>query len=346
MSISYQALALFSGGLDSILAAKLVARQGLSVLCLHFTTPFYGHPRKVDHWRAIHGLDIRAVDLGREFVDMMHAPANGFGKNLNPCVDCKILLLTKAREMMAEYGASFLVTGEVVGQRPMSQRRDTLARISREAGVRDILLRPLCAKKLDPTPMELSGLVDRERLGALFGRGRLGQMDLAAEFGITEIPTPAGGCLLTETESAKRYLPLIALNLSVDPDDYQMVNIGRQYWSGGNLLAVGRTESDNRRLAEAARPGDLLFRLVGMPGPTGLGRVFPGVDWSPEAMAEAAAIVAWHAPKARQVDAPIEVAVRRDGQSSSLRVVPAPAVSFAPTSSEAVARWKKERQGA
>ena len=341
MPISYQALALFSGGLDSILAAKLVARQGLSVLCLHFTSPFFGHPRKVDHWREIHGLDIRAVDLGREFVDMMHGPANGFGKNLNPCVDCKILLLSKAREMMAEYGASFLVSGEVVGQRPMSQRRDTLARISREAGVRDILLRPLSALKLDPTPMEISGLVDRSRLAGLFGRGRLGQMDMAADFGVTEIPTPAGGCRLTESESAKRYLPLIERHLSVDPEDYQLANIGRQYWSGPLLLAVGRTEADNRRLAEAARPGDLLFRLANQPGPTGLGRVFPGADWSPEAVAEAAA---WHAPKARKEDGPVAVNLRRNGELSVLRVVPAPAVDFAPPTTAAVVRWKKERR--
>ena len=170
---NYDGIALFSGGLDSILAARLLMEQGRSIKCLHFFSPFFGHPGRVEHWQEVYGLDITAVDASAAFVDMLRrGPAYGFGSAMNPCVDCKILMMRMARECMEEYGAKFLVSGEVLGQRPMSQRRDTLNVIRRDAEVRDILLRPLCAKLLDPTAAEESGLVDRSRLLGLNGRGR------------------------------------------------------------------------------------------------------------------------------------------------------------------------------
>jgi len=139
---TYDALAMFSGGLDSILAARTVAAQGFSTLCLHFVSPFFGKPDRVGFWRREYGIDVTVIDVGQEFVDLMAAfPPHGFGKVLNPCVDCKILMLTRAKAMMAGCGARFLVTGEVKGQRPMSQRRDALDVISRDAGVRDLLER-------------------------------------------------------------------------------------------------------------------------------------------------------------------------------------------------------------
>ena len=151
---TYDAIVLFSGGLDSILAAKVLEAQGLKVKALHFFTPFFGKPQARKYWEKLYNLDLTAIDVGDDFVEMIKAgPAAGFGKVLNPCVDCKILLLRRAKELLTRYGATFLATGEVMGQRPMSQRRDTLNRISREADVRDCLLRPLSAKLLPPTPM-------------------------------------------------------------------------------------------------------------------------------------------------------------------------------------------------
>ena len=153
------AFALFSGGLDSILAARLIMEQGLVVRCLHFVTPFFGKPQLIPHWEKVYGLEVEAVDVGEAFVRLLRErPAHGFGKVMNPCVDCKILMMRKARELMKKWGASFLISGEVLGQRPMSQRRDTLNVIRRDAEVKESLLRPLSAQLLDPTAPEISGL--------------------------------------------------------------------------------------------------------------------------------------------------------------------------------------------
>ena len=296
---SYHALALFSGGLDSILAAKTVLAQGLDVLCLHFVSPFFGKPEKIDHWRAVYDLDILPVDVSGPYVAMLSAgPAHGLGKCLNPCVDCKILMLRRTRELLADHGASFIVSGEVLGQRPMSQRLDALNIISRDSATKGILLRPLCAKHLPPTAAETSGLVDRERLFGFNGRGRKDQMTLAAHFALAEIPTPAGGCLLTEQASARRFFPLFTRMAAPTPADFHLSNIGRQYWSGGLWLAIGRNQSDNSRLETLAGPDDLVFKVRYLPGPLGVARRHPGAPWDAAAVADAAAFVASFNPKA------------------------------------------------
>lgn len=320
---SYHALALFSGGLDSILAAKTVAAQGLSVLGLHFVSPFFGKPRQIDHWREVYGLDILPVDVSEEYVAMLAAgPAHGLGKCLNPCVDCKILMLRRAKELLPEFGASFLVSGEVVGQRPMSQRLDALNIISRDAGVRDILLRPLCALKMPPTAPETTGLVDRERLHHFGGRGRKDQLALAAAFGITEIPTPAGGCLLTEQESVRRFFPLFVRIPAPTAEDCVVAGIGRQYWAGPLWLAIGRNQSDNKRLAALARDEDIVFTARDFPGPVALARRHAAADWNAASLADAAAFVASFHPKA--VAAGGEVVMLAHGvDAAPLPVIPA-----------------------
>lgn len=244
------AVALFSGGLDSILAARLLMEQGLNVRCLHFVTPFFGKPELIPHWEAIYGLTIEAVDVGADFVRLLRRfPEHGYGKVMNPCVDCKILMMRKAREIMTALGASLIASGEVLGQRPMSQRRDTLNIISREAGVSGLLLRPLCARHLPPTDAERSGLADRARLGAIFGRGRREQLELAARMGLAEIPTPAGGCRLAEKENARRYWPVLTRLDDPAPADFALANVGRQFWREDAWLSMGRNEADNAALA-------------------------------------------------------------------------------------------------
>jgi len=320
---SYHALALFSGGLDSILAAKTVQAQGLDVLGLHFTSPFFGKPARIEHWRAVYGLDIVAVDVAEDYLDLLTAgPAHGLGKCLNPCIDCKILMLRRAKELLPEYDASFLVTGEVIGQRPMSQRRDALDIISRDSGTRDILLRPLCAKKMLPVAAERDGLVARERLHNFSGRSRKDQLALAQAFGVTEIPPPAGGCLLTEQPSARRFFPLFLHLAAPRPRDCDLANIGRQYWAGARWLAIGRNESDNKQLEECVREGDLVFKVRDYPGPLGLARRHPGAVWDAAAVADAAAFLASFNPKA--VAGGGEVMVGVGGfETASFRVTPA-----------------------
>jgi len=319
MSETYHCLSLFSAGLDSILAARALTAQGLRVKCLHFVSPFFGNPRRIPHWERVWGLDIAAVDVSEEFVAMLRGPAHGFGKLLNPCMDCKILMLSRARELMPQYGATFLATGEVVGQRPMSQRRDAMNAIARDAGVKGLLLRPLCAQKLDPTPMEESGLVDRERLHNFGGRGRRQQMDLAREFGLDELPTPAGGCLLAEPESARRFWPLLRHVAAPAPAHFRLADEGRQYWAEADgaqfWLAIGRNQAGNERLERLAQSGDLLFKTRDFPGPLALARPLAG-PWPDAVRADAAAFFASYSPKAVRSGGPVAVTVTTVGDAT------------------------------
>jgi Predicted tRNA(5-methylaminomethyl-2-thiouridylate) methyltransferase, contains the PP-loop ATPase domain len=302
----YDALALFSGGLDSLLAARLIQDMGLSVLCLHFTTPFFGKPQSIGYWEKTYGLAITPVDIGDEFVAMLaQRPEHGFGKVLNPCIDCKILMMRKALALMEHFGAKALISGEVLGQRPMSQRRDTLNVIRRDAGVRNVLVRPLSALLLEPSEAETSGLIDRERLFAISGRSRKDQLALAATMGITDIPAPAGGCRLTEKENARSYWPVLRHARNPKGADFELANTGRQYWSlpdseerVPHWLCVGRNQADNAKLVELARPGDVLFKTAYFPGPVSLARPLDGEEWSLEAIRAAAAFTASFSPKA------------------------------------------------
>lgn len=345
---NYAAVALLSGGLDSILAARLIQNQGLNVLCLHFMTPFFGKPEKISHWRNIYKLDIRAIDVGEEYIAILRqGPVHGYGSALNPCVDCKIFMMRQARLIMDEVGASFIISGEVLGQRPMSQRRDTLNIISRDGDVRDILLRPLCAQHMTPTRAETSGLVKRELLPGFSGRGRKDQLDLAAQMGIAEIPTPGGGCVLTEKENVRRYWPLLKNIPAPDAADFKLANVGRQFWAEDYWLSIGRNQSDNATFEKLLKPGDILLKTAAFPGPLALCRkiekiVAPdfGKESGPEAdkglgkwdtahLLEAAALVASYSPKACQASEQgwaIKVQVRQNlgqiRQQHDLQVVP------------------------
>ncbi|MEG2173195.1 MAG: tRNA(5-methylaminomethyl-2-thiouridylate) methyltransferase [Desulfovibrionaceae bacterium] len=308
----YDAVALFSGGLDSILAAKTIVAQGLRVKCLHFITPFFGKPAKLKHWSRIYGLDISGVDVSDAFVAMLRArPAHGFGKVMNPCVDCKILMMAEARARMARYGASFIISGEVLGQRPMSQRRDTLNVIGREGDVRDILLRPLSAKMLDPTAPERSGLVDRARLHGIYGRGRKEQLALAEYFALQEIPTPAGGCRLAEMENARRYWPVLQQASVPSGAEFRLANTGRQYWSGPHWLSIGRNNADNEYLEKCAFPEDMRLRVRDFPSPLAVARQFN--PWDKSTLIDAAAFVASFSPKAVAADQEVTVLVSTGG---------------------------------
>ena len=342
---SYHALALFSGGLDSILAAKTIAAQGLDVLGLHFVSPFFGKPHKIEHWKAVYGLDIIAVDVSESYVRMLSAgPTHGLGRFLNPCVDCKILMLRRAKELLAEYGASFLISGEVVGQRPMSQRIDALNIIIRDSETKGILLRPLCAKRLPETEPEASGLVDREKLFGMNGRGRKDQMALAEAYGLTEIPTPAGGCLLTEQASARRFFPLFERSATPRPSDFDLANIGRQYWAGDRWMAVGRNKADNESLERIAGPDDLVFKVRDLPGPLGVARRLPGAVWDEAAVADTAAFLASFNPKAKAITGTVRVDVA-GWPGGSVIVTPArqTAIAWAEPTWEEVVEKKRER---
>jgi hypothetical protein len=327
MNTRYDALSLFSGGLDSILSTRLMQSLGHTVLGLHFVSPFFGKPERVDFWEKEYGIPVTVIDIGQEFVDLMTAfPPHGFGKVLNPCVDCKILMLRRAKELLPKYEAKYIISGEVLGQRPMSQRADTLNIIRNDAEVRDVLLRPLSAGLLPATPMEESGLIDRAKLPSLVGRGRKGQYALAAALGVTTIPTQAGGCRLGERDSARRYWPILRAFPRPLAGYFDLANVGRQLWrqdgNAGHWLAMGRDHADNESLLRLIRPEQYVFVLERFPGPHAVGCPVPGQDWPTEILAESAACLASFSPKARRHDGVVDVSVTRHGRKSILSVRP------------------------
>jgi tRNA U34 2-thiouridine synthase MnmA/TrmU len=269
-----KAISLFSGGLDSILATELVRRQGIEVIAYNLKTPF-GTAKKDGKSEAQQGAEQLQVPLvvqsfDKEYIKMLQHPKHGYGKNINPCVDCKIFIIKQAKKYAKEVGADFLFTGEVLGERPMSQHGPALKTIEKEAGLEGQLLRPLSAKLLAETEAEKKGLINRENLLSISGRGRKPQMDLAKEYGITVYPSPAGGCLLTCEEYAKKLGDLFEHKKRVSVADVEMLRFGRHFRVGGNKFIVGRNFAENTYLSAHRGKGDYYFELADIVGPTTL----------------------------------------------------------------------------
>jgi tRNA-specific 2-thiouridylase len=260
-------LGLFSGGLDSMLAAAVLRAQNLEVTGIFFVTPFFG-PDRARASAAHLQLDLIVADITDKFFPLIYAPPHGFGRGHNPCIDCHLLMLKEAATRLGPDGFDFLFTGEVLGQRPMSQNRGSLNLIARDSGVPELLLRPLSAKLLAPTRPELLGWVDRERLLDLSGRGRKRQIALAAEYGITDYPAPAGGCLLTDPGYAARLKETLRHQPEVSRRDLELLKWGRHFrLPGGVKAVVGRTQRDNEALEKLIEAGDLVLKVAGYPGP-------------------------------------------------------------------------------
>jgi tRNA-uridine 2-sulfurtransferase len=277
------AVALLSGGLDSALAIHLVKRQGIAVTALHF--PSFFSP--LDSNAADSPVRLLAEQLeiplvfkpkGEDFLDIIRRPRYGFGKNLNPCIDCRIYTFIKAKEFLQEIGASFIVTGEVAGQRPMSQRRHTMRLIDKRSGCESIVLRPLSAKSLPPTLPELEGIVDREQLLGITGRGRKAQFALAEEIGLTGFSPPAGGCLLTDRGFSQRVRDLLDHQTDVSPSDLLLLRVGRHVRLSPVLkIVIGRNHAENGRIEDLKATG-VLFTPEDFPGPSVLALGTPDRD--------------------------------------------------------------------
>jgi tRNA U34 2-thiouridine synthase MnmA/TrmU len=279
------AVALFSGGLDSILSCRLIMAQDIEVKAVRFVTPFFGYEllgREAEYRQEVadkYGIDVQLRDISDKYLAMLREPAHGYGKNFNPCVDCKILIASESRAMLAEVGASFLISGEVIGQRPMSQRRDTLRIIERDSGCDEILLRPLCALNLEETMPEKKGWVDRQKLLAFSGRTRQPQMALAASFGIDDYPSPAGGCVLTDPNKAVRVRRFYEERDEVVAADIRLLMVGRQFLlPGGGWLVIGRDEVENKVILALQEKGDVLLEMTeDWPGPSAILRRSGGI---------------------------------------------------------------------
>jgi hypothetical protein len=323
MERTMRALGLMSGGLDSMLAAALLRAQGLDITGICFVTPFYGAARAVA--AAAHlGLPLLVVDLTEKFLPLLCDPPHGWGKGHNPCIDCHILMLREAGAVMAAGGFDLVFTGEVLGQRPMSQNRGSLNLVARESGLADLLLRPLSAKLLKATPPELLGWVDRERLLDFSGRGRKRQIALAAEYGITQYPAPAGGCLLTDPRYAARLKELLRHQSRASRQDLEFLNWGRHFrLAVGAKAVVGRTQKENEALLALMTGDNFLLKVQNLPGPLVLvaGEAVGAAD-----LEEAAGLAAAYsdAPEG----APVVVSVAKDGQTRLLELAAPPKSRF------------------
>ena len=267
-----KAVALLSGGLDSTLAVRIVKDQGIEVEALSFKTQF--NCCKDDAGRAARelGVPVTLLSTDDEYLKLVEKPKFGYGRGINPCIDCRVYMFRLAKKFMEKVGASFLVTGEVVGQRPMSQQKHQMAIIERESNLTGILVRPLSAKLLDPTLPETEGILDREKLYDFSGRSRTELIDLAHQFGIEWIPTPSNGCLLTEPDFAVRVRDMFKHQTTRDRWDFDVLKFGRHFrLSDSAKVVLGKDQEENWRLESLHQPGrSILFHPENFKGPDAL----------------------------------------------------------------------------
>ena len=276
-----KALLLLSGGLDSSLALHLMAKQGIELTVLHFTTLFCTCDKKgagcgANAYSVCQqlGIPLKIIDMTAEYIPVIRNPKHGYGSGMNPCVDCRLLMFSKAKKIMEELGASLIITGEVLAQRPMSQMRYTLGLIERESGLQGKILRPLSAQHFPPTDAEKQGLVDRQQLLDFYGRSRKPQIALAEQLGFTEYPCAAGGCLLTDKNFAARLRDLFNHNID-NLNDIRLLRIGRHFrLSPLAKLIVGRNKADNDQIQRFAQPNDIQFEVLNAGSPVSLLRVY------------------------------------------------------------------------
>lgn len=292
--------------------------QNVDVEAVHFVTPFSKYDHKlIDKISRDFGIKVHVIFLGQEFLDIVIRPRYGYGSQMNPCIDCRILMLRKAKEIAEKIGADFLVTGEVLDERPFSQRLRAMQLIEREAGLERKILRPLSARLLPPTEAETMGWVDREKLLAIRGRRRLQQMELAAKYGIKDYPTPSGGCLLTDPNFSRRLREHLRHEGRLTLEDATLLVIGRHFRVNGTKIIVGRNKDENENLLKIAEKRRIPYLLVkDYKGPI---TIILEED-NPIVIEKAAAITARYsdAPKETQV----KVLYRRGEEEKEITVQP------------------------
>ncbi len=271
-----RAISLLSGGLDSTLSTKLMLDQGVDVVALNFTSPFSSRREKERGLQAVRtakelGIRLMLKDKGPEYIDVIRSPKYGYGKNINPCIDCRIFMLRKTKEIMAEEGASFVVTGEVLGQRPMSQRRDTIRVIEKASGLEGLIVRPLSAQHFLPTVPEEEGIIDRTQMLDIAGRSRAKQYELVEKYKLNEFGSPGGGCLLTDPIFSLKLKDLFEHSTGFTLKDIELLSVGRHFRLGPDTkLVVGRNEGENEKLLSLWEEPYVLFQPADFNGPSAI----------------------------------------------------------------------------
>ena len=292
-------LVLLSGGLDSILAVKLLIRQKIKVTGLTFKSYFFSSDQAEKAAKEL-GIKLKIVDFSKENLKIVKSPKHGYGKSINPCIDCHALMLKIAKRIMEEESFDFVATGEVLGERPMSQNKTALDVIEKESSLSGYLLRPLSAKLLKKTIPEEKGLVSRENLFDISGRSRKRQIELAKKWGIKEYPTPAGGCLLTDLEFGKKLKELLKRYPGCKDSDLVLLKYGRHFWFDNVKAIIGRNEKENKEIKKLAKKGDNLIEMKRYPGPLTLVRNYGKGKTSLEIMGKAKNLTQYYSVKARE----------------------------------------------
>ena len=257
---------MFSGGLDSMVAVRTIQNAGVKVEAITFKSPFFNSKNAEKSAKQL-GIKLKVVHLGNDYLKMIKKPCHGHGKNLNPCIDCKIFMLKKAKQHAKKIRADFIFTGEVLGQRPMSQNLQALNMIEKNSGLKGKLLRPLSAKLLPETVYEKKGVVDRNNLLSIQGRERKEQMALAEKFRIKEYPSPAGGCLLTEGDFCRKLSDYFRHNKKISMKDIEMLKTGRHFRFKKTKIVTGRNKEENEKLLKLKSRGDILMQALDVKGP-------------------------------------------------------------------------------
>ncbi len=313
-----KALGLMSGGLDSTLAAMTLMRQGIEVTGISFVTPFFG-AEKAKTAAGLIGFPLIVQEISDIHLEMVKKPAYGYGRNMNPCIDCHAMMFRLAGEIMEKEGFDFLFSGEVLGQRPMSQNANALCSVAKHSGYPQRVLRPLSAKLLPITAMEESGLVDREKLLDFQGRSRKPQQALAVQWDYPDFPSSGGGCLLTEEGFSNQLRDLLQNNQLATSHDVELLKAGRQFrLSPTSKLILGRHQADNDRIQQLAKGTQLKLRCRNFNGPLGL---FCG-EQTEQSLQMAAAILASYG-KGKD-EAEVEVLFNNDDQDFAIKVAPMP----------------------
>lgn len=311
-----RALGLCSGGLDSILSALILQQQGVHVEWITFETPFFS-AAKARNAADQTGIKLHIEDITPDYLEMLKSPPAGYGKNMNPCMDCHSLMFNKAGAFMQANRFNFLFSGEVVGQRPMSQTSNSMRYVAKHSGFDEYILRPLSAQCLPETQMEKSGLVDRQQLMGLSGRSRKPQMALAEKLGIKEYPAPAGGCLLTDPGYSRRLKDLLDHNAGLTVNALHLLKYGRHMrLNDTTKIVVGRTKGDNEQILKHCDPKrDVVLKVKEYPGPT---VVMPG--GGPKEMIFLAGAICAGYSKAPEAS-PVNVQTTRGGNAEYLTVL-------------------------
>ena len=270
-------VALLSGGLDSQLAVKMMQKQGFEVEAVAIKTPFCdfdcgrGCGFEIRERADDLNVKLKTVYLGDEYIEMLKHPKHGFGAGMNPCIDCRAMMFKAAKKHMEDIGAEFVISGEVVGQRPMSQHRPALRTIEKESELEDKIVRPLSAALLPKTAPEIAGLIKREDLGMIKGRSRKPQLQMAKEFGIQDPPNAGGGCLLTDPAFGKRAIDLFDHTKDPTINDIDLLKVGRHFRLDDDIkLIVGRNHNENEVIKSLALPEDIILEAVDHLGPSSM----------------------------------------------------------------------------